>query len=159
MLKTLWTQYLAPILRRPPRYQVAALCYRRTGDVVDVLLVTSLHTRRWILPKGWPKHGLDAAGVALDEAWEEAGVTPEEGPYRRLGRYGYTKRLRGGVPAETEVDVYAIPVAALAEDYPECARRERRWMAPADAAALVDEPELQSLLRRVPERLDAAAAG
>ena len=36
------------------RQQVAALCWRR-APLLEILLVTSLRTKRWILPKGWPE--------------------------------------------------------------------------------------------------------
>ena len=150
---TLWSDYIAPVLRRPPHYQVAALCYRPAvaGAGVEILMVTSLHTRRWILPKGWPKTGMGAAAVAAEEAWEEAGMCPAQTPPCKIGRYRYVKRRRGGVPAPTEVDVFAFAVAGLDDDYPEAGRRTRRWMTPAEAAEAVDEDDLAALLRRVPE--------
>ena len=73
-IKKAWSEVLHPMLQRPKRLQVAALCYRRDGDSKEVLLVTSRGTGRWILPKGWPIDGLDAGEAALQEAWEEAGV-------------------------------------------------------------------------------------
>ena len=149
MLNTIWSQFIQPILKRPSRYQVAALCFRRDRGELEVLLVTSLQTHRWILPKGWPKSGFDAGGVALEEAWEEAGVKPRGGKPARIGRYRYDKRLRGGIPVPTNVDVYAIETELLYDAYPEAGKRERRWMKPRDAAAAVDEPQLQSLLSDV----------
>ncbi|KAA9010624.1 NUDIX hydrolase [Histidinibacterium aquaticum] len=153
MFKTVWQDFVAPLLRRPARFQVAALCYRHGETGPEVLLITSLHTHRWILPKGWPKRGFDGGGVAAEEAWEEAGVRASSRPPRRIGRYRYTKRLRGDVPVGTEVDVYAIEVGALRDSYPEEGRRQRRWMTPDGAAEAVDEPDLSALLRRTPDLL------
>ena len=147
MLRTLWTDYIAPILKRPARYQVAALCHRRSGGRFEVLLVTSLETRRWILPKGWPKSGHGASGTAREEAWEEAGVRPaEDARPLHLGRYAYDKRMTGGVPHPTEVDVYAIAVEELYDRFPEADLRERRWVSPVEAAELVDEEDLSELI-------------
>lgn len=144
------------MLRRPAYFQVAALCYRFTSDGPEVLLVTSLDTGRWILPKGWPQAGLDAGGTALEEAWEEAGIK-HKGPRPRLiGQYVYQKRLKGGIPAHTKVDVFAIEVLKLLDTYPEAGQRERRWMTPDRAATLVDEPGLAELLRNVPTLLQGA---
>ena len=70
-------------------------------------------TKRWIIPKGWPMHGTDAAGTALQEAWEEAGVKSEAGRPARIGRYRYDKVLDGGLPVATDVDVYAVSVEKL----------------------------------------------
>ncbi|MGR3463147.1 NUDIX hydrolase [Limimaricola sp.] len=159
MLAKLWINFVAPLLRRPPRYQVAALCYRETGPALEVLLITSLETKRWILPKGWPKSGLDAEATALEEAWEEAGIRPTDGGQGLVGRYRYAKRLRGSVPVRTDVDVYAFEGAALQDDYPEAGRRERRWMSPAEAAELVEEDQLKSLLRDFPATLRAMRRG
>ena len=151
MLQTLWTDFIAPMFRRPPRYQVAALCWRHEAGVAQVLLITSLDTGRWILPKGWPKDGSDSAGIALQEAWEEAGITPTGTPPRKVGRYRYAKRLRGGVPVATDVDVFAIEAQALDDAYPEAHQRQRRWMTGAEAAEAVHEPQLKALLSRLPQ--------
>lgn len=148
VFEKIWTDYIAPMLGRPPRFQVAALCYRIRSDLPEVLMITSLTTKRWILPKGWPKDGFDAEGTALEEAWEEAGIRPKpDAVPRYVGRYRYAKRLRGGLPVATDVDVYAIEVESLKDSYPEAERRERRWMTPDEAADLVAEPQLKSILR------------
>ncbi len=140
-------------------FQSAALCYRGHGDDMEILLVTSLETRRWILPKGWPKSGTDAAGTALEEAWEEAGIKQRSMTPMRIGRYHYDKRLSGGLPAATVVDVYAIEVTDLLEDYPEAGRRDRRWMSPREAAKLIGEPELKDLVMRAPQLVEKALRG
>ncbi|QQA44425.1 NUDIX hydrolase [Pelagovum pacificum] len=150
MLTSIWTDYIAPMLRRPPRFQVAALCHRAGDAGPEVLMITSRETKRWILPKGWPKKGYDAAGAALEEAWEEAGVKSRPATPRRIGDYRYTKRLTGGVPVETQVAVFAIEVDKLYEQFPEVSERERRWYDHAEAADLVDEDGLRDLLRDLP---------
>ena len=64
-----------------------------------------------------------------------------------LGSYDYDKRLEGGVPVQVEVKVYAVTDVQMADDYPEVDERNRRWMPPAEAATLVDEPGLRDILR------------
>lgn len=146
MLRKIWSDFLLLLLRRPAHYQVAALCWRKSGNGIEVLLVTSLTTRRWIIPKGWPKDGLDGGATAAEEAWEEAGIQSSGEQPVRVGQYVYQKRLRNDVPVPMSVDVYAIHVPDLLEDYPEKGRRERVWLAPAEAAARVEEPELKQIL-------------
>ncbi|MBB95844.1 MAG: NUDIX hydrolase [Rhodobacteraceae bacterium] len=147
------------MLRRPAQFQVAALCYRIVDGAPQVLLITSRETRRWVLPKGWPMAGLDAAGAAIQEAWEEAGVRPcNAAAPRRLGQYRYTKILKGGMPALTDVDVFAVPVKTVHDTYPEVGQRDRLWTSPADAADKVDELGLKDLLHALPERLATPAA-
>lgn len=156
MLKSFLKNFIAPMVSRPARYQVAALCYRHAPEGLQILVITSLNTGRWILPKGWPKAGRDAGAIALEEAWEEAGIRPLAGASpAKVGHYRYQKRLKGNVPVTTDVDVFAIAVTDLAEDYPESARRKRVWMSPAEAAQAVEEPGLKDLLANA-DRLVAA---
>ena len=58
-----------------PSLQYAALPYRRRADGgIEVLLITSRETRRWIIPKGWPAPGLTPHDSAINEAMEERGA-------------------------------------------------------------------------------------
>ena len=68
-IRSAWDGFVLPMLQRPKRLQVAALCYR--GDDADrkVLLVTSRGTGRWIIPKGWPIRGMNAPQAARQEAF------------------------------------------------------------------------------------------
>ena len=51
--------------------QVAAIPYRIGHDGrVEVLLLTSGETRRWVIPKGWPMRGQKPRYVAEREALE-----------------------------------------------------------------------------------------
>lgn len=130
--------------KRPSVLQVAALCLDpKTGLI---LLITSRGTGRWIIPKGWPMTGRSAAGAALREAWEEAGVRGEaiEEP---VGHYAYNKRQGRGLSIPINVQVYLINVTSLEEDFPEMAERDREWFTPEEASELVDEDQLKALLR------------
>ena len=148
-----WSDYLQPLLVRPHRFQVAALCHRRRGGRVEVLLISSLHSGRWILPKGWPMKGRDAAEAAAAEAWEEAGAVISDLGKTPLGTYRYRKVLRGGAEVPCETLVFPMEVTALADDYPQQSRRERTWLTPEEAADAVDEPGLRNLLLEVGARL------
>ncbi|WP_116086164.1 NUDIX hydrolase [Tropicimonas sp. IMCC34011] len=154
MLRTIWTDYIAPILKRPAQFQVAALCHRPGAAGREILLITSRETRRWILPKGWPKSGLGGGETAAEEAWEEAGVRALPGTRRRIGRYSYSKTLPGGLPMRTEVDVYAIEVDHLEDEFPEEGQRERRWVLPEQASRMVTEPELKAILAAFPSQIE-----
>mgnify|MGYP003782652631 FL=1 len=146
---------LAPVIGRPPRFQVAALCHREKAGHLEVLLITSRDTGRWILPKGWPIVGKDAAGSALQEAWEEAGVRAKPGAPVELGRYFYDKIMEGGVPVPCETKVFAVAVSDLADEFPEKTQRRRKWVRPIDAADMVNEPSLKALLRALPAQFPA----
>ena len=125
--------------------QVAALVWRTTHSVPDVLLVTSRTTRRWLLPKGWRDDGLSDAQSAAQEAFEEAGaVTAQDDGI--LGTYQYDKILEDGSRLPCTVDVFGFKLVRLADHWPEMTQRVRRWYAAEAAASLVAEPELATLI-------------
>ena len=95
---------------REPRVQSAALPWRLSpAGKVEVLLVTSRETRRWVAPKGWPIKGLKSFQAAAREAFEEAGVEGEIGR-KKLGVYHYDKRLRSGRLQHVRVQVFPLEV-------------------------------------------------
>jgi len=135
------------MLQRPKRLQVAALCYRERDNGREVLLVTSRDTGRWIIPKGWPIRGLSSAQAAKQEAWEEAGVSKGAMTDDSIGTYTYDKTLSNGLPVPVETLVYPLEVTNLKEQFPESHQRKRKWVSTSDAASLVQERELKSILR------------
>ena len=140
---------VGPLFRRPRGLQVAALCYRKTGAEKEVLLITSRDTGRWIIPKGWPMRGKTDAEAALQEAWEEAGVKSATIEGEPIGSFAYDKVLSRGLPLPVEAQVYSVRVEKLCDSFPEAGERTRKWMSPAKAANLVDEPQLKEILRAV----------
>ncbi|WP_349962207.1 NUDIX hydrolase [Rhizobium sp. ZPR3] len=130
--------------------QYAAICYRRlpARKDVQILLITSRDSGRWVIPKGWPMEGRLPHQVAEREAWEEAGV---KGKARKknFGYYTYLKSLDTGDTVPSVVQVHLLEVTGLDERFPERGQRQRQWFSPNEAAARVREPELKSLLRRV----------
>ena len=146
-MKKAWTEVFQPILQRPKELQVAALCYRNSKKHgTQVLLITSRGTGRWSVPKGWPIEGKKADEAALQEAWEEAGVSKGATIEGHVGSFAYDKRLDGGYEAPVEVEVFKVRVDQLADIYPEHDERTRRWVSPADAAEMVQEPGLKAIL-------------
>lgn len=137
---------MASPMTSTPRVQVGALCWRREGDDVLVLMVTSRETRRWVIPKGNRMRGLQDWEAAATEAREEAGVHGVVGQ-EAIGRFHYGKRLARGRVRPCVVDVYPLEVLIQQGGWEESAQRDRRWMTTAEAAAVVDEPELARLLR------------
>jgi 8-oxo-dGTP pyrophosphatase MutT (NUDIX family) len=135
--------------------QCAALAFADRDGEIQVLLVTSRETRRWVLPKGWAEDGLAPAVLAAKEAFEEAGALGEVAP-EPIGTYRYRKRLEAGAGVACEVGVFPMRVARLLEEWPEATERERRWFSPQEAAERVEEAGLADLLRRFP---DAAPGG
>lgn len=129
-----------------PALQVAALPWRLAGGGVEVLLVSSRETRRWVIPKGWPIPGLSHAEGAAREAFEEAGVRGRVSR-KPIGVYRYMKRLDGEKSLECTVDVHPLRITAQLAEWPEKGERVVRWFHPTEAARLVQEPELAALIR------------
>jgi 8-oxo-dGTP pyrophosphatase MutT (NUDIX family) len=131
---------------REPRSQFAALPWRRGADgEIEVLLITSRETHRWVIPKGWPIKGKTSAKSAAQEAFEESGVRGKVAK-RPLGSYAYDKRLKNGRLQHIRVAVFALLAESEADIYPERGQREKQWVSLVEAARLVDEPELMVLL-------------
>lgn len=131
---------------RAERRQVAALPWRDGPDGIEVLLVTSRETRRWVTPKGGRMPGKTDAEAAAQEAWEEAGVRGRIAA-EPLGVFRYLKQLKRRAPRWCIVSLYALEVVELLDDWDEAHERERRWLAVGMAADLVQEPELGVLIR------------
>ncbi|MDZ4089380.1 MAG: NUDIX hydrolase [Tabrizicola sp.] len=127
------------------RMQYGALCWRSGADGVEVLLITSRDTGRWVIPKGWPMPGLSPEAAAAQEAWEEAGVQGTMNPLC-VGRYGYQKCLPAGASVPCAVAVYGLRVEDMAKTFPEVKERRRKWFSRAEAATLVAEPELATII-------------
>lgn len=124
--------------------QYAALPYRM-GDVLEVLLITSRDTGRWVLPKGWPMKGKQAHVAAAREALEEAGVRGKIGK-SPIGFYSYGKRLSNGAVLICSVEVFPLAVGRQMKRWPEQGQRTLGWFNPRDAASLVEEAELARLI-------------
>lgn len=128
------------------QHQIAALPFRLSvNGEVSVLLVSSRETHRPLIPKGWRMKGKSDRKAAAIEAMEEAGVlgTPSKAP---IGRYRYWKRLTDCFTL-VDVDVYSLEVTENLPDWPERTQRQRQWMSCQDAAVVVDEPGLASILQ------------
>jgi 8-oxo-dGTP pyrophosphatase MutT (NUDIX family) len=121
---------------------------RAAAGGVEVLLITSRETRRWVVPRGNPISGKSPAESAAQEAFEEAGIVGEVEP-EAIGHYSYEKRRRFGIVVPAIVHLFRMTVAEEREDWPEKGQRERRWFPAGDAAAAVHEDELAELIRVV----------
>lgn len=129
-------------------HQHAALCWRMHRGRVEVLLITSRDTGRWVIPKGWPMAGKTPAETAAQEAWEEAGVLGTV-TASALGTFAYDKMRDCKEPLPCDVQVFALRVERLADKFPERKQRRRKWFDATKAARKVAEPQLRSLLSAV----------
>jgi 8-oxo-dGTP pyrophosphatase MutT (NUDIX family) len=125
--------------------QVAALPWRRVDDEIEIMLITSRDTGRWVLPKGWPEAREPLCSAAAREATEEAGL---HGAISHIeaGRYFYAKGLASGEEVPCEVLVFPLRVDSVAERWKEKHARTRKWVSAADAPSMVNEPDLGQII-------------
>jgi len=136
---------------RPAFVQAAALCLRDGPKGQEVLLVKTLQREHWITPKGWPMRNKSLNQAAAIEAWEEAGVkgTISTEP---IGAFTYTKIKKSGLPVQCRPQLFRLDVSELSDTYPEAKKRTRKWFSLADAAEVVNPPELKALLQRLDQQ-------
>jgi 8-oxo-dGTP pyrophosphatase MutT (NUDIX family) len=143
---------------KPAGIQYGALPYRVQADaMLEVLLITSRETKRWIIPKGWPIDGLEPGEAAAREAYEEAGVRGRV--ESSLGNYTYVKRSSGRRASyPCEVEVFPLAVRRQSKNWPEARERRAQWCSLAEAASLVSDDGLRDLLHAFESR-KAASSG
>jgi 8-oxo-dGTP pyrophosphatase MutT (NUDIX family) len=106
----------------------------------EVCLVTSRNGKRWVAPKGCMEPGKTAGQIALQEAWEEAGLVGLLEP-EPIGSYVYQK---DGFTCH--VIVFLMEVTSEAAAWPEQSFRQRRWLSATKAAERVADPGLRALI-------------
>jgi 8-oxo-dGTP pyrophosphatase MutT (NUDIX family) len=128
-----------------PRAQVGAIVWRFEKSVLNVLLVNSRDTGRFVIPKGWTEKKLSDSDAAAREVFEEAGVLGLISS-EPIGCFNYTKIIGPGFALPCVISVYSLQAMTLLASWPEMKERNRHWMTIEKAAASVDEPELKSLI-------------
>ncbi len=137
--------------------QVAALPYRVTDAGLEILLITSRRTHRWIVPKGLPMQGTSPAADPARQALAEAGVLGEIAE-RSLGVFHYVKEMKHGVGVPCRVSLFPLKVTRQRRTWSEKAAREAKWHPVAEAAGLVGEPELKRLILKFAAQLATPGA-
>ena len=129
--------------------QACAVPFRAETEQIEFCLITS-SAGRWMFPKGFVEPGETFAEAALKEALEEAGLHGRVigDP---IGCYEIEKKGRPRTVIALLMEVFQSDA-----DWAEAAVRQRRWVTPEDARALVSEPELFKLLDEAGVRLRAA---
>jgi 8-oxo-dGTP pyrophosphatase MutT (NUDIX family) len=141
----------APWVIEQVLYQVGVIAFRVENGELEVLLVTSRDTGRWIIPKGNIDSGLTPAKAALREAYEEAGVRGAIVGSVPIGFYTYFKRLKCGTLLDTTVEVFLARAERQHKKWPEKKERSVAWLPVHEAIARIQEPSVAPLLMRVEE--------
>ena len=124
-----------------PVIRQAGVVALRNGQVC---LVSSRNGKRWVVPKGCMEPGKSAGEIALQEAWEEAGLVGllQGEP---VGSYVYEKD--GFV---CHVILFAMNVTGVVDSYPEAGMRQRIWLTAGLAHTRVEDAGLGDILRNSP---------
>src|SRR5579864_7280130 len=96
-------------------------------------VVTSRGGKRWVVPKGCLEPGKTAAEIALQEAWEEAGLVGLLQP-EPIGTYLYEK-----AGFTCHVTVFLMNVTEAADHWPEQDFRQRCWLRIEQALSRIDD--------------------
>ncbi len=128
--------------------QVGALVHRRNKmGTLQILLITSRGTGRWVIPKGWPQVGRTLTEAAACEAFEEAGVRGNIST-EPIGIFNYSK---SDLPVERlnwfTVTVFSMQFTFQEKNWPEQNQRSCKWFVPDEAVSKVQEPDLKAIIR------------
>lgn len=123
--------------------QSGVIPYRKKNGKLEVLLVTSIKKRNWIIPKGFIEYNMSPFQSAKKEAFEEAGIKGGNST-KILGSFKVKKN-----GSELLTKIYSMKVTRVFKDYPEKNLRKRKWLSVSDAAKKVDIDEVAKMIRRL----------
>ena len=127
--------------------QYAALPWRIVDGALEVLLITTRNTRRWIVPKGWPIAEYTPQACAAFEAMEEAGVAGVV-EAEAFGTFHYDKLRKSGEVLACKVYVYPIKVTRRRRQWPEKRARDCEWCSVEEAISRIKETGLRRLIKK-----------
>jgi len=127
---------------RRPR-QAAVIPLRRTSSGVQVCLIRRKDSSKWGIPKGFIDRGDTPEQAALNESYEEAGLSGRL-MGKRIGTYEYEKGN-----TRLTVAVFLMEVLEEQPTWLEMDVRERRWLPFDQASALLEDHRVWPLLDRL----------
>jgi 8-oxo-dGTP pyrophosphatase MutT (NUDIX family) len=125
--------------------QSAVIPYRIRQCEIEILLITSVKRKRWIIPKGIIEPDMTPQDSAAKEALEEAGIGGEVLPLS-MGNYTYSKW--GGI---CRVQVFLLRVDIVYLDWLESSLRKRQWFSLEEAIKQIEETEIKTMLMKLPD--------
>ncbi len=127
--------------------QSGVIPYRRTKNGIEVLLITSVKKKKWVIPKGFIEFNLSPFESAKKEAYEEAGILGTNETIE-LGYFGNQKSI--GI---CHVKVYAMEVIEMLDEYPEKIQRNRKWFNIKEAASAVEVKEISDMITKLESKI------
>ena len=130
--------------------QSAIIPYRLEEGKLEILLITSIRKKKWIIPKGFIEFNLSAFESAKKEAFEEAGVI---GTNETIELGSFTIKKYGGL---TNIVVYSMEVEKFKDDYPEKNLRKRKWYSVEEAIETISIPEVIKMIKSLAVEIKAS---
>jgi 8-oxo-dGTP pyrophosphatase MutT (NUDIX family) len=127
--------------------QSGVIPYRKKENEFEILLITSIKKKKWIIPKGYVEFNLTPFESAKKEAYEEAGIMGSNETIE-LGSYSTEKSI-----GLQRIKLFSMEVIKVLDDYPEKNMRKRKWFSVAEAAAAVSLPEVSNLILSLPGKI------
>ena len=128
--------------------QSAVIPYRKKENSLEVLLITSMKKKKWIVPKGFVEFNLTPFESAKKEAYEEAGVIGANETVE-LGSFKMQKST--GV---SNVKVFSMEVVKILDEYPEKELRKRKWFPIDEASKTVQIPQLVNFISSLQSKIN-----
>ena len=130
--------------------QSAIIPYSIKDGELQILLITSIRKKKWIIPKGFIEFNLSAFESAKKEAFEEAGVI---GTNETIELGSFTIKKYGG---RTNIVVYSMEVEKFKDDYPEKNLRKRKWYTVEEAIETISIPEVIKMIETLAVEIKAS---
>ncbi len=127
--------------------QSGVIPYRRNDQGLEILLITTMKKKKWIIPKGYIEFNLTAFESAKKEAYEEAGIIGANETFE-LGYFENQKSI--GV---CHTKIFALEVIKVLENYPDKNARKRKWFESKEAANTVAIPEISKMIISLESKL------
>jgi 8-oxo-dGTP pyrophosphatase MutT (NUDIX family) len=128
--------------------QSGVIPYRKKDGELQVLLITSLRKKKWILPKGYIEFNLSPFESAKKEAYEEAGVTGSNETVE-VGTFKVKRSI-----GLCNIIIYSMEVLEVLDEYPEKDLRKRKWFSVKDAASNISIAEVGEMILKLEGKLN-----
>ncbi len=128
--------------------QSAVIPYRKKENNFEILLITSMKKKKWIVPKGFVEFNLTPFESAKKEAYEEAGVI---GTNETIELGNFKLQKAAGV---CNIKVFSMEVIKVLDDYPEKNLRKRKWFTIEEAAKVIEIPLLVNFVSSLQSKVN-----
>jgi len=130
--------------------QSAVIPYRLSKNGLEILLITSIKKKHWIVPKGYVEFNLTPFESAKKEAYEEAGILGSNETIE-VGSFKLNKPV-----GTCLIKVFTMEVHEVLDDYPEKNDRKRKWFTPEEASGAIAIPEIGQMIKELNIKLKVA---